>query len=223
MKRSWQLLNGTVLKLLAMLSMVFDHVGDNFFPDQKWMRILGRIAMPLFAFATVEAYLHTRNRKKYLLRLLLMGLISEIPFDLVLFGKPFEFSHQNIMLTFAYAILGLLCYDRIKGDRKISVPGLLVLLLFMFSSIFLFLDYNMVALTVIYVFYLLREKPLWIRNLIAMAIYFLFRNKGIYALGLLGFLPIFLYDGQRGKGLKWLFYLFYPGHLLLIYLLMRIL
>ena len=223
MKKSWQLFNGTALKLLAMLSMVFDHVGDNFFPDQKWMRILGRIAMPLFAFATVEAYLHTRDRKKYLLRLLLMGLVSEIPFDLVLFGKAPEFTHQNIMFTFAYAILGLLCYDRIAGDRKISIPGLLVLLLFMISSLLLFLDYNMVALAVIYVFYLLRKKPLWIRNLIAMAVYFFFRNKGIYVFGLLGFLPIFFYDGQKGKGLKWLFYLFYPGHLLLIYLLMKIL
>ncbi|MBR4461378.1 MAG: hypothetical protein IKS51_02205 [Erysipelotrichaceae bacterium] len=223
MKKTWRLLDGTLLKLLAMVSMVFDHVGDNFIPDQEWMRIIGRIAMPLFAFAVAEGYIHTHDRKKYLLRMLLMGMISEIPFDLVLFGKPLEFTHQNIMLTFTYAILGLMCYDRISRDRDFSIPGILVLLLFVISSLLLCLDYNMVALAVIFTFYLLRKKPLWFRTIAAMLVYYVFRNVGVYRFGLLGFLPVFLYNGQRGKGFKWLFYLFYPGHLLLIYLLMKIL
>ncbi len=223
MKKYWQILDGTLLKLLAMVSMVFDHVGDNFFPDLEWMRIIGRIAMPLFAFAVAEGYVHTRDKKKYLLRMLLMGLISEVPFDLVLFGTPLEFTHQNIMLTFAYAIVGLMCYDKIAKENAFSIPGSLVLLLFIASSLLLCLDYNMVALAVIFAFYLLRKKPLWLRTAVAMAIYYFFRNVGIYRFGLLGFLPVFLYNGQRGKGLKWLFYLFYPGHLLLIYLLKKIL
>ncbi len=219
MKRSWQFLDGTILKLLAMVSMVFDHVGDNFFPDQQWMRIIGRIAMPLFAFAVAEGYLHTRDRKKYLIRMLIMAVLSEIPFDLVLFGKPLEFTHQNIMFTFAYAIIGLMCYEKIAKEKTFSIPGIMVLLLFMISSLLLCLDYNMVALAVIFVFYLFRTKPLWQRTTIAMLAYYVFRNVGVYRLGLLGFLPVFLYNGQRGKGLKWLFYIFYPGHLLLIYLL----
>ena len=48
-KRDFRCLNGTALKLIAMVSMVFDHVGDNFFPEMTWMRIVGRIAMPIFA------------------------------------------------------------------------------------------------------------------------------------------------------------------------------
>ncbi len=219
MKRSWQFLDGTILKLLAMLSMVFDHVGDNFIPDQQWMRIIGRIAMPLFAFAIAEGYLHTRDRKKYLIRMLIMAVLSEIPFDLVLFGKPLEFTHQNIMFTFAYAIIGLMCYEKIAKEKAFSIPGILVLLLFVISSLLLCLDYNMVALAIIFVLYLFRTKPLWQRTAIAMLVYYVFRNVGVYRFGLLGFLPIFLYNGQRGKGLKWLFYIFYPGHLLLIYLL----
>ena len=223
MKKSWELIDGTMLKLIAMISMIFDHVGDNFFPDQIWMRILGRLAMPLFAFAMVEGYTHTRNKKKYLLRMLVFALVSEIPFDLVLFGKVLEFTHQNIMFTFAYAILGLMCYEKIAGNRKISIPGLLVMAVFVVTSLLLRLDYNMVALSVIYIYYLLREKPLWLKNLAAMAVYFALRNVGIYVFGLLGFLPIFFYNGERGKGLKWLFYGFYPGHLLLIWLLKQIL
>ena len=212
-----------MLKLIAMISMIFDHVGDNFFPDQTWMRLLGRLAMPLFAFAMAEGYTHTHDKRKYLLRMLVFALVSEIPFDLVLFDKPLEFTHQNIMFTFAYAILGLMCYDKIAGDKKISVPGLFVMLGFVVTSLLLRLDYNMVCLAVIYTYYLLRDKPLWIGNLATMVVYYIFRNVGIYVLGLLGFLPIFLYNGERGKGLKWLFYTFYPGHLLLIWLFRQIL
>lgn len=223
MKKTWQFLDGTMLKLLAMISMIFDHVGDNFFPDVIWMRILGRLAMPLFAFAMAEGYIHTRNKRKYLLRMLVFAAISEIPFDLVLFGKVLEFTHQNIMFTFAFATLGLMCYDRIAGDRKISVPGLLALLGFIVLSLLLRLDYNMVALLVIFTYYLLRSRPLWQRNVAAMIAYFILRNVGIYVYGILGFLPVFLYNGQRGRGLKWLFYAFYPGHLLLIWFLKQFL
>ena len=115
-KKKFAVLDGTALKLIALASMVLDHVGDNFFPGQIWMRVLGRAAMPLFAFCVAEGFCHTRNKGRYLLRLGLFALISEIPFDLVTAGEPLEFSHQNIMLTFFWAILALLCYERITGS-----------------------------------------------------------------------------------------------------------
>ena len=210
-----------MLKLIAMISMIFDHVGDNFFPDQTWMRLLGRLAMPLFAFAMVEGYTHTRNKKKYLLRMLVFAAVSEIPFDLVTSGKVLEFSdHQNIMLTFFWAILGLILYEKIsKGNKKISkVLAALLLLVFTASSIILKMDYNMLAVGLIDIYYLLRKRaPLW-NNAVAIAYHILLRNMGIYWFGLLGFIPVLLYNGKRGKGLKWLFYIFYPGHLLLIWI-----
>ena len=218
MKHPLRLLDGTMLKLIAMISMVFDHAGDLFFPDQVWMRIIGRIAMPLFAFTVTEGYLHTHSKKKYLLRMLLFALISEVPFDLALFGKGLELTHQNIMFTFAYAILGLMCYEKITKGDKISVSGMIVLFLFIITSLLLHLDYNMVALAVIFSYYLFKNKSLSIRNLITMVVYFLFRNKGVYVCALLGFLLVFLYNGKRGKGFKWLFYVFYPGHLLFLFL-----
>ncbi len=217
--RSWRILNGTNLKLIAMLSMILDHVGDNFFPDQLWMRALGRIAMPIFAFCIAEGFGHTRNRGRYLLRMGIFALVSEIPFDLVTSGKLLELSHQNIMLTFFWAILGLLCYEKLvsRGTRGSFVPGWLTLLFFVGASLLLRLDYNMLAVGLIFLYYLLRKHaPLW-NNLAAAAWHALLRNVGIYWFGLLGFLPILLYNGKRGRGLKWLFYLFYPGHLLLIW------
>ncbi len=218
-RKPWQVLNGTALKLIAMVSMVFDHVGDNFFPEQTWMRVIGRMALPIFAFCVAEGYLHTRNRKKYLLRLGVFALVSEIPFDLVTAGKLLEFGHQNIMLTFFWAILGLLCYDALREKLKKGslVLGILVLLLFAGASLILGLDYNFLAVGLIFLYYLLRDKALLWRNAAGMAFHILLRNKDIYWFGLLGFLPLFLYNGQKGRGLKWLFYLFYPGHLLLIW------
>ena len=217
--KPWQVLNGTALKLIAMVSMVFDHVGDNFFPEQTWMRVIGRMALPIFAFCVAEGYLHTRNRKKYLLRLGVFALVSEIPFDLVTAGKLLEFGHQNIMLTFFWAILGLLCYEALRKKCKKggTVLGILTLLVFAAGSLFLGMDYGILAVGIIDIYVLLRDKALLWRNAAAMAYHILLRNVGIYWFGLLGFLPIFLYNGKKGRGLKWLFYLFYPGHLLLIW------
>ena len=220
--KKWQLFDGTALKLIAMAAMVLDHVGDNFFPDHLWMRVLGRIAMPIFAFCIAEGFCHTHDKRRYLGRMLLFALLSEIPFDLVTSGKILEFGHQNILFTFSWAILGLLCGEgllrRGKGKGRVLLAGAL-LAFFLLASVPLGLDYNLLAVSLIAVFYLLREKALWLRTLAAAAVHALLRNVGIYWFGLLGFLPIALYNGRRGKGLKWLFYVFYPGHLLLIYLL----
>ena len=218
-RKPWQVLDGTALKLIAMVSMVFDHVGDNFFPEQTWMRVIGRIALPIFAFCVAEGFCHTRDRKKYLRRMGLFALVSEIPFDLVTAGKLLEFGHQNIMLTFFWAILGLLCYDALREKLKKGglVLGIFVLLLFAGASLILGLDYNFLAVGLIFLYYLLRDKALLWRNAAGMAFHAMLRNVGIYWYGLLGFLFLFLYNGKKGRGLKWLFYLFYPGHLLLIW------
>jgi len=220
------LLDATALKLIAMASMVFDHVGDNFFPQLIWMRVVGRIAMPIFAFCVAEGFIHTRNRLRYLRRMGVFALVSEIPFDLVTAGKALEFTHQNIMVTFFWAILALLCFEKIlSGGKKPGriALGAAVLLLAMGGSLLLGMDYNALAVGLIFLFYLLRNKALPLRQIAGMAYHALLRNVGIYWFGLLGFVPLFCYNGRRGRGLKWLFYVFYPGHLLLIYVLRRLL
>lgn len=223
--RKFRILDGTSLKLIAMVSMILDHLGDNFFSGRLWMRSLGRIAMPIFAFCVAEGFIHTRDRKKYLLRMGLFALVSEIPFDLVTAGKLLEFGHQNIMATFFWAILGLLCFEKVRektADKLKPAAGIFVLLFFTAASLPLGLDYNLLAVGLIFLFYLLRNKSQELQIAAGMVFHTLLRNVGLYWFGLLGFLPLFLYNGQRGRGLKWLFYLFYPGHLLLIYLLLRL-
>ena len=219
-------LSGTALKLIAMVSMVFDHVGDNFFPDMVWMRVLGRIAMPIFAFCVAEGFRCTHDRKKYLARMLFFAVISEIPFDLVTAGKYLESGHQNIMFTFAWAILGLMCCDRVLSGEKTRcryAAAAAAAVFFAVSSVFLGLDYNILAVALIFTWYMMKDRPLWAGTAAAAVVHAALRNMGIYWFGLLGFIPGFFYSGERGKGLKWLFYLFYPGHLLLIFMLRKML
>ncbi|MBO4844733.1 MAG: hypothetical protein J5525_00235 [Lachnospiraceae bacterium] len=222
----FKILDGTALKIVAMIAMIFDHVGDNFFPEMVWMRIIGRMAMPIFAFCIAEGFAHTHDKAKYLRRMLIFGVVSEVPFDLVTAGKVLEFSHQNIMFTFAWAIIGLLILDKVGGSAlkrwAKNLIRVIVFIVFLVGSIILGLDYNMVAIAIIFAFYILREKTDWIRDLVAAGVHAVLRNMGIYWFGLLGFIPILLYNHKRGKGLKWLFYVFYPGHLLLIWVIRMI-
>ncbi len=221
-----QILDVTALKLIAMICMVLDHTGNAFFPEKTWLRAIGRIAMPVFAFCVSEGFIHTGDRKRYILRMLFFGFISEVPFDLFASGKTFDLSNQNILFTFAWALTGLGCYEQIAArERSVlrDFASAFILLAFLAGSLLFRLDYNLTATALIFVFYLLRYKTGWVRNISVAAVYAAFRNKGVNWFGLLGFIPIFMYNGRRGRGLKWLFYISYPAHLLLIWSITRML
>ncbi len=211
-----QFLDGTMLKIIAVISMVLDHTGDNFFPDQVWMRAAGRIALPVFAFCLAEGWTHTRDQKKYLARLGIFALASEIPFDLVTAGKLIEFSHQNIMVTFFWSLLTLYVIEK-TGMRKSA--GIAVCVLSAVLSLVFRMDYGLLGPGLVFIWCWLKGRPLYLRNGAAALYHVLLRNVGIYWFGLLGILLVCFYNGKKGKGLKWLFYVFYPGHLLVIWLL----
>ena len=222
--KPYQILDGTAMKLIAMISMVFDHVGDLFFPALLWPRMIGRLAMPIFSFCIAEGFAHTRDRKKYLLRMGLFALISEIPFDLAFEGR-LGFSHQNIMLTFFLSILALMLYDRIRGGKDGAakqIPpgrtllGVLAVAAFAVLAFLLRADYTVFAVIAVFLFYALRQKHPLIRSGVGVAFLSLTRTIGYYCATGFSFIPLALYNGKKGKGLKWLFYVFYPGHLLLL-------
>ena len=212
-------IDGTTLKLIAVVTMIFDHMGDSLFPDLTWMRIIGRIAMPIFAFCIAEGYGHTRDKIKYLKRMLLFAVISEIPFDLFGSGKFPDLSHQNIMFTFTLAILALMVFEKltVKGRKSGYVAGWIAIIAFFAVALILKTDYTFCGVLLVVVFYLLRKKELLIRDSVALICYLALRNMGIYIWGFLGFIPIAFYNGEKGRGLKYLFYVFYPAHLLLIF------
>ena len=222
--RKYQILDGTILKIIAMISMVLDHIGDMFFPGVTWLRMVGRLAMPIFSFCIAEGFAHTRDRKKYLFRIGVFALISEIPFDLA-FEGGIDFTHQNIMLTFFLSIVGLMLFDRIRGGKDAEVKqasfgktvlGVLAVAAVAAVSLLLHADYTVFAVIAVFLFYAFRQKHPLIRSGVGVAFLALTRTVGYYCATGFSFIPLALYNGKKGKGLKWLFYVFYPGHLLLL-------
>ena len=100
-------ISAAALHIIAMTFMLMDHLWATLLPAQDWLTCIGRIAFPVFAFMTVEGYFHTHNLKKYMLRLLLFALISEIPFDLMYGGTWFYPIHQNVIWTLLMGLLGI--------------------------------------------------------------------------------------------------------------------
>ena len=223
--KKYQILDGTMLKIIAMVSMVFDHVGDLFLPGVMWLRMIGRLAMPLFSFCIAEGYAHTRDKKRYLLRMGIFALISEVPFDLAFEGKV-GFGHQNIMLTFFLSIAALMLYDLIAGEgqRKVWRIALGTLAVAATAGLALLLkaDYTVFAVIAVFLFYVLRNWHPLVRSGVGVGFLALTRTMGYYCTTGFSLIPLLLYNGKRGRGLKWLFYAFYPGHLLLLYLIKRL-
>ena len=222
-----RILDGTSLKLIAMISMVFDHVGDMFFPGALWMRMIGRLAMPLFSFCIAEGYAHTKNKQRYLMRMGVFALVSEIPFDLAFEGRV-GLGHQNIMLSFFLAILALMVFDRIRGEGKEhaagkTLLGILCVCAVAVLALLLRADYTLFAVLAVFLLYVLRNRHPLLRCGVGVGFLALTRTVGYYRATGLSLIPLLLYNGKRGRGLKWLFYAFYPGHLLLLYLLKTVL
>ena len=220
-------LDGTKLKIIAMVSMVFDHVGDMFFPDLLWPRMIGRLAMPIFAFCIAEGYAYTRNKNRYLLRMGIFALVSEIPFDLAFEGTV-SLTHQNIMLSFFLAIIALKLFEVIRGEKKEdtgkygvgkTILGTLSVIAIAVVALLVKADYTIFAVISVFLFYVLKDARQFVRMSVGVAFLAITRTIGYYCTTGFSIIPLLLYNGKRGKGLKWLFYAFYPGHLLLLYLL----
>lgn len=211
-------LNGNIIKWIAIITMVIDHVGAILFPQYEIFRYIGRIAFPLFAFLLVEGYVHTSNVKKYLLRLLIFALISEIPFDIAMYGKAFYWGHQNIFWTLAAGLLVLTLIDRVCKNKFAGMAGGFVLgFITLIIAEVVHADYGAGGIVLIFIFFYFKEKQ-WLKYIL-MAILFAVGYGSVQLFGLIAVVPMMLYNGERGKySMKYFFYVFYPVHLLILHL-----
>lgn len=218
------LLNVTALKLIAVVSMLIDHIGYVFFPSVRLLRIIGRLAMPIYCFCVSEGLIHTSNRKNYLIRVIIFALISELPFDFA-FNGGFKLRDENVMFTFICAILGIDISEFILKKSRSSaatVFSLVTALLFAALAELIHTDYGIFGVVLVYVFYFFRSFP--VLRLTAAALFVTvtcWGNRELYCLP--AFLLLAVYNGQRGAGFKYLFYSFYPVHLAVLALLDRFL
>ncbi|MBO4872893.1 MAG: TraX protein [Lachnospiraceae bacterium] len=223
-----KILSGSLLKLIALVSMLIDHtasvllrndttvllrIGSRSLTLYTAMRTVGRLAFPLYAFLLVEGFFHTRDRLRYGLRLLLFALISEIPWNLEHTGT-LTYASQNVFFTLFLGFLGLWLLEDIKNDEKNKVRDFILLILLLAASVLLKADYGCSGFGFILLLYLLRDMP------ICRAVTGACFLSSTWKAGL-AFIPIALYNGKRGfiqgKLLSLFFYLLYPLHMLLLY------
>ena len=235
-------LSASMLRILALLFMLLDHMWATVIPGNNWMTYAGRLAFPIFAFQLVEGFHHTSDRKKYAKRLLILALISEIPFDLMYISSPLFPFHQNTVFTL---LLGLWVISALDSARTVKTKpaaaraGSVILVVYLLSVLG-FVDYGWKGVATVIIFYLFHEgRFAKFGQLAALLILniFLFEGQtiplfgGAYelptqAFSLLALIPIWLYDGRKGFGGKkfqFIAYLFYPVHLFALHLIRALL
>lgn len=227
------------LHLIAMFTMLCDHLWGTIIPGNDWLTCIGRISFPIFAFMIVEGYFHTKNLKKYVLRLLFFAVISEIPFNLAVGSRLFYPIHQNVLWSFLISIGLIHLNEKAKQSNKILkrlIVGIISIILGYLIGIISMVDYFHGGLLTVLVFYFFREKKwwcylgqficLWYINTEILGgfgyeiqmganTYFFLRQS----LALLALIPIWLYKGEQGyhsKTLQLIYYAFYPVHLLVL-------
>ncbi len=236
-------INGTILKVLAMVTMLCDHIFGIGLSDAEWLHVLGRLAFPIFAFLIAEGYAHTKDFKSYCLRMLGFALLTEIPFNLMMGGLIHPF-HQNVMFTFLLSLLLLRAVDRLMEKTSSLLLKLLLVALFTALGYALgqitFVDYFGCGILTVFLFHFTREKRwgwavqlagMWYINWMLLSGYsFSLSLLGhellvpVQAFALLALVPIWLYNGQRGPGGKkfqYFTYAFYPAHILVLVLIFQ--
>lgn len=232
-------LTAAVLHIIAMTLMLMDHLWATLLPAREWLTCAGRVAFPIFAFMAVEGYFHTRSFKKYILRMLLFAVLSEIPFDLMYGGTWFYPVHQNVLWTFLLGLLGVWLMEQVRKKGK-TWMYLLVCVLVVPAGLVLgtlcMVDYYGGGVLTVFVFYFLHGRKWWCFLGQLAALYWLnvellgglmypVRLFGMefelcqQGLALLALIPIWLYRGRQGyhsKPFQYLCYAFYPVHMLLL-------
>ena len=223
-------LNTYQLKYIALLSMVIDHAGVIFrsqLPDTVYltMRCMGRIAFPVFCFTLVEGFFHSSNRNRYLTRLLLFAILSEVPFDLALKGTfwniihhpsiytVMDWSSQNVFFTLSLGFVAMMILDQCQDDK----PRILItVIVFSLAGEILQCDYGSTGIVTILLFYFVRkygQLPLIGAYLPLMLLGLRSRSQPAC---ILSFPLLQSYNGEKGRGSRYFFYIAYPVHLTLL-------
>lgn len=199
-----------MLMLLAMLTMIIDHLGVVFFPEVEWLRMIGRIAFPLYAFGIVLGYYHTSNLKKYFYRLSTLAIISQAPYLLL-----FQHLQLNVIFLFMVALLSIYLIDNHK--KTLSFPVVIILSLITLP----FIEYGLYGMLLIFIYrYTKGYYTLLGHILLSIAWIPIFGGSGlIQAISLLGTLIVinmeYLYIWKVRVN-KVLYRSFYPAHLTLL-------
>ncbi|MBE6990746.1 MAG: conjugal transfer protein TraX [Ruminococcaceae bacterium] len=222
------------LKIIAVVSMFIDHMGYTLFPGVMWLRCIGRLAFPIFAFQVAEGAVRTRRFGSYLGRMLLFAVVAEVPFNLMCARAVLDPYDQNVMWTLSVALAAIGCIR--WAERREDTAVLALVWLGAAGGGFLLAqaamtDYGGWGVMTVLAFYLCRDKRWgWPALIAAMAVIHSFAvptahipllglRFPVQALALLALVLIALYDGRQGphsRPLQYVFYAFYPVHILIL-------
>jgi len=222
-------MNSFILKIIACITMFIDHSRYLLPTRPMFMSYIGRLAFPIFAFQAVEGYAHTKNFPKYILRLLIFAIISQIPYYLYL-GK----TTPNVMFTLAIGLLCIYIYDLLK-DCKLAFLPIFIPVIILAHKINT--DYSYYGIIIMLIFYIFKNKKIIMTiSFIIITIVFFITYYKLYYINILAInpqiimliictltaiIPCLLYNGKQGPKIKYLFYLFYPLHLAFLFLLTK--
>lgn len=216
--RKFEILSGSWLKVIAMITMTIDHtaVFIPYFHEQPTiyytMRTVGRIAFIIFAFLLAEGFVHTHDKRKYGRNLTIFAIVSQLPYSLI-HNHFLFYTHTNVGFTLLLAFLGMLAMEHYKEDKARLIAVLLAIII-MTALIKPVRSFAGVGL--VWVFYLLRSHPIS-----RLFVGFCMIARSCLFGQMAGFAVLGLYNGQRGfiKGAfgKYVFYAFYPLHLFLLW------
>lgn len=230
-----------ILKIIACITMFIDHLGYVIYGGPSFFNYIGRIAFPIFAFQISQGYAHTKNLNKYIIRLFIFAVISQVPF--YLFCSSFvETPSLNIFFTLILGLIAIISYDKIK-NKFISLLAILAMCIL---ADVLNVDYGSFGVLIIFTFYIFRNTKLGtvLAFLFVISVHYGERIAQVYitnythpnfsqelfmtnvvnkqliylAFNLLPLIPILLYNKKQGKKMKYFLYLFYPVHLLFLYI-----
>ncbi len=215
-----------VLKMIAIITMTIDHAGDVFIGHISWMNYIGRIAFPIFAFQISEGYLHTKNKKNYLMRLLILAIVSQYPFWLFRSTYTSGFA-LNIFVTLFIGLIAIIGYEQCL-EKMNKWIGLLLVVCLASTANLLKTDYGAFGVLLIFVFHFFKDKKLYLSIAYVILVLcnylpsFIMSNFAYpYALLFVGTLVpllfILLYNGKKGVDTKYILYGYYPVHLILLY------
>lgn len=212
-----------MLKLIGVITMLLDHVGDAILGKFSFFNLIGRISFPIFAFQAMQGYLYTKNFKKHMLKLFIFACIAQVPFMLFLSTFTNEFA-LNIFFTFLLGLLAIYLYDTSNNKRF----GFLYVILISIIGYFIRVDYKAFGILLIFSFYFFKDKK---GQMVIATIFLCFAR---YLPSLIAYPTLFshylscicftasslifilFYNQKEGPKAKYFFYLFYPLHLLIL-------
>lgn len=218
-------MNSNQLKIVALLAMTCDHVGKQLLPQIEILQIFGRLAFPIFAYMIAEGCIHTKSKKKYLLTMVALAAICQIVYFIAMGSL-----YQCVLVTFSLAISLIFLLENVIVKRTVPaylfcglgiamVAFVCIVLPQLLQGTDFAIDYGIIGVLLPVGIYLGRNRKEKLAIMTVMIVLLGIKMGGVQWYALFTLLLMVLYNGKRGTlKMKHLFYIYYPLHLLGIYI-----